>query len=101
MLKAFDLIGEQHYAILDSTSPGAGSQSVAHMFPKQQGSYDDLTNSMTNMLNFAAFGIPVSGPSLCGFKPQTSDEELCARYFQLAVVSPLAILYNKEPSLDF
>lgn len=81
--------------------PGSGMAGIAHVFPKQKGSYNDLQNSVANLLNFAAFGIPFVGPSLCGYAPETSDQELCARYFQLAVISPLAIMNNGLDSLDF
>lgn len=87
--------------ISDSTAPGSGALGLAHVFPKQKGSYNDLQNSMANLLNFAAFGIPYVGASLCGYAPETSDQELCARYFQLAVVSPLAIINNGAQNLDF
>jgi len=87
--------------ISDSTSPGAGVNGIAHIFPRQQGTYDDLQNSMANLINFGAYGIPNVGPSICGYKPETADEELCARYFQLAVVSPLAIMNNGLENLDF
>ena len=56
---------------------------------------------MANLLNFAAFGVPYVGGSLCGYAPETTDQELCARYFQLAVISPLAIMTNGLGSLDF
>jgi alpha-glucosidase (family GH31 glycosyl hydrolase) len=89
------------FVISDSTAPGSGAIGIAHMFPRQQGRYNDLQNSMANLINFGAYGVPNVGPSLCGYNPQTSDEELCARYFQLAVVSPLAIMSNGQDTLDF
>ena len=87
--------------ISDSTAPGSGAAGIAHIFPKQKGTYNDLENTMTNLLNFAAFGIPFVGSSLCGYAPETTDQELCARYFQLAVISPLAVMSNGLQSLDF
>ena len=87
--------------ISDSTIPGSGALGIGHVFPRQQGSYNDLQNSMANLINFGAYGVPNVGPSLCGYNPETTDEELCARYFQLAVVSPLAIMTNGLDTLDF
>ena len=72
--------------ISDSTAPGSGALGLTHIFPKQKGSYNDLTNTVANLLNFAAFGIPFVGGSLCGYAPEVSDQELCARYFQLGVI---------------
>lgn len=87
--------------ISDSTSPGSGALGIAHVFPKQKGSYIDLQNTVANLLNFAAYGIPFVGGSLCVYAPETSDQELCARYFQLAMISPLAIMYNGLNTIDF
>ena len=53
----------------DSTAPGSGAAGIAHIFPKQEGTYNDLENTMANLLNFAAFGLPYVGSSLCGFAP--------------------------------
>lgn len=71
------------------------------MFPKQKGSYQDLTQTMTNLINFASFSVPFTGGSICGYQPELTDQELCARYFQLAVVSPLAIMDNTVTSQDW
>lgn len=73
---------KEAFVISDSTSPLAASLNVGHIFPRQSGSYADLTTSMANLINFGAFGIPNTGANLCGYDPQTADEELCARYFQ-------------------
>jgi alpha-glucosidase (family GH31 glycosyl hydrolase) len=48
------------------------------------------------LINFGAFSVPFSGGSVCAYKPETADQELCARYFQLAVISPLAIMDTIE-----
>lgn len=85
----------------DVTGPGDGNLGLGHVFPRQDGSYFDLTTSMTNLINFGAYGVPLTGTNLCGYTPETSDEELCARYFQLAVVSPLAVMNTIGDSLDF
>jgi alpha-D-xyloside xylohydrolase len=42
------------------------------------------------------FGIPNVGTNLCGYY-DTDDQELCARYFEIAIVSPLAV-FNKANS---
>lgn len=56
---------------------------------------------MTNLINFGLYGVPNVGTNLCGYDPEISDEELCARYFQLAVVSPLAYHNTLLPTLDY
>lgn len=61
----------------------------------------DLNLQMANLVNFGIYGVPNVGTNLCGYSPETSDEELCARYFQTSVISPLAIFNNKETTLDY
>jgi len=56
---------------------------------------------MTNIINFGLYGVPNVGTNLCGYDPEISDEELCTRYFQLAVVSPLAYHNTLLPTLDY
>jgi alpha-D-xyloside xylohydrolase len=72
---------EDSFVISDSTSPGAGKMAIAHIFPKEKGSYNDIQNSMASIINFNAYGMPNVGPNVCGYEPETSDEELCVRYF--------------------
>jgi alpha-glucosidase (family GH31 glycosyl hydrolase) len=54
---------------------------------------------MANLINFGAFGIPYTGPILCGYRTG-SDTDLCARYFQLSVLSPLAIMQNDDQNFE-
>jgi alpha-glucosidase len=54
-----------------------------------------MTYSISSIFNFNMFGIPVSGPDTCGTYEDTSlpadeQEELCARWIQLASFYPLA-----------
>jgi alpha-glucosidase (family GH31 glycosyl hydrolase) len=57
-----------------------------------------LVFSITNLLNFNMFGIPNVGTNLGGYYV-TTDEELYVRYFQLAVVSPIAYFNDDTPTL--
>ena len=44
------------------------------------------------------FGIPHSGPVLCGYINPTDDaEETCKKSFLLSVISPLAVFQNQDP----
>lgn len=50
------------------------------------------------MINYAGlFGMPNVGPSLCNYEAVAAkkDEDLCARYFQLTVISPLAVYTDR------
>jgi alpha-glucosidase (family GH31 glycosyl hydrolase) len=50
---------------------------------------------MADLIKFGAFGIPYVGGSICGYRPDPADQELCARYFQLATISPLHFMENE------
>jgi alpha-glucosidase (family GH31 glycosyl hydrolase) len=51
-----------------------------------------MKNSIAGVMNFNMFGIPHSGPDTCGTFGDTTDDELCARWIQLATFFPLARL---------
>jgi alpha-glucosidase (family GH31 glycosyl hydrolase) len=51
------------------------------------------------MINFGAFGMPNVGAHMCNFATNITDEELCARYFQLSIVSPLAFYSDRQKDL--
>lgn len=80
----------------DTALTYSGNYRIAHLFPKQHGSYQDLTQTVTNLINFGIFSIPFTGGSICAYSPERADQNLCARYFQLAIVSPLAILDSED-----
>ena len=53
------------------------------------------------MMYFGMFGMPNVGPSLCNYQTISAqkDEDLCARYFQLSVISPLAVYVDNLNNL--
>lgn len=84
---------KETFILSDDTAPAYSAHyRIAHLFPKQNGSYADLEHYLTNLINFGIYSIPFVGSSLCGYNPNVTDQELCVRYFQLAVISPLAII---------
>lgn len=73
-------ISKDSFVISDSTAPESIYR-IAHIFPKQKGSYADLSQTMASLINFGIYNLPFVGTNLCGYEPETTDEELCARYF--------------------
>mmetsp|Transcript_29291 Transcript_29291/g.28446 ORF Transcript_29291/g.28446 Transcript_29291/m.28446 type:complete len:238 (+) Transcript_29291:715-1428(+) len=70
----------QEFVISDSTFPGAGKYGIGHIFPRNEGSWQDLEYSLTMLANFNMFAIPNVGANLGGYYT-TSDEELYGAYF--------------------
>lgn len=60
------------------------------------------------MVSIGMYGIPNVGPLLCNFNSTKDEElllihmqeELCVRYFQLAIVSPLAVFSDRAKDLS-
>ena len=48
-----------------------------------------MNHSIAGVMNFNMFGIPMSGPEVCGTVGK-NDVELCGRWMQLATFLPLA-----------
>lgn len=47
--------------------------------------------SISGVMNFNMFGVPLVGPDTCGYyDTQTDDDEICGRWFQLATFYPLS-----------
>ena len=72
-----------------STFAGSGKY-VQHWLGDNQRTWDDLKNSVTGVMNFNMFGIPMTGPDTCGFLGDTREDELCGRWVQLATFFPFA-----------
>ena len=46
--------------------------------------------SIAGVMNFNMFGIHLVGPDTCGFFGQAGQDEICARWIQLATFYPFA-----------
>ena len=71
-----------------STFAGSGAN-VQHMMGGNSGlSWEGLRYSIAQVMNSNMFGIPMTGPETCG--DTDHDQELCARWMQLATFLPYA-----------
>jgi len=90
-------MGQTPFVLTDGSYAGLGKTGAAHLLPPQEPSYRDLQRSLNSMINYNLFGMPNVGPSLCNFEIMTeSNEELCGRYFQLAIISPLSVFVSPD-----
>jgi alpha-glucosidase (family GH31 glycosyl hydrolase) len=75
-----------------STFAGTGAYGQ-HWFDANL-SWENMTMSVARVMNLNMFGIPFVGPDVCGYYWNTTaadkQDELCARWIQLATFYPFA-----------
>ena len=49
-----------------------------------------MNYSIAGIMNMNMFGIPLAGADVCGFFGEKRDDEMCARWVQLATFYPFA-----------
>lgn len=72
-----------------STFAGSG-QYVQHGLGENHRTWADMQFGIAGVMNMNMFGIPMAGPTACGFFGAAREDEMCGRWIQLSSMLPLA-----------
>ena len=58
-----------------------------------------MKNATARVMSMNMFGVPFSGPDVCGTSGE-ADEELCARWIQTSAFYPLARQFTQDGGIE-
>lgn len=87
-----NLLNRRSIVISRSTFAGSGFHG-GHWLGDNFSRWSDLKLSISGVLNFQLFGIPLVGADICGFNSETT-QELCSRWMQLGTLYPFSRNHN-------
>lgn len=92
------MTGKRPFLVSSGSFSGSGAN-AGHPISPINRSFDDMKNATAGVMNMNMFGVPFSGPDVCGTSG-TADEELCARWIQTSAFYPLARQFTQDAGIE-
>ena len=97
--KIFEGHDNRPFILTRSTYSGSGRY-ASHWLGDNWRDWKYMNYSIAGIMNMQMFGVPHAGADVCGFFGKYMDQEMCARWIQLATFYPFARMHQNKTWYD-